>query len=180
MPALPARGASRGCWRRSWSARSSTWLPPGRPRSPALGLTVHVVRRRAGSVVRAVHARAPRPSRCSCSRAWAWWSTRSPAAGSAPLVADLLPSSHSLPDLLLLALVATVLSNLVNNLPATLLLVPLAAPLGTVAVLATLVGLNVGSSLTWDRVAGQPALAAHPVPGRRARVGTPSSTPSRR
>ena len=63
--------------------------------------------------------------------------------------ADLLPTGDTLPDLLLLALVATVLANLVNNLPATLLLVPLAAPLGTVAVLATLVGLNVGSSLTW-------------------------------
>ena len=42
-----------------------------------------------------------------------------------------------------------VLANLVNNLPATLLLVPLVAPIGTTAVLATLVGLNVGSGLAW-------------------------------
>jgi arsenical pump membrane protein len=113
----------------------------------ALVLTVHVVRRREGTVVRAVHA------------AHLGFTvfvlglgvvvdalTR---GGLGDLVADLLPSGETLPDLLLLALVATVLSNLVNNLPATLLLVPLAAPLGTVAVLATLVGLNVGSSLTW-------------------------------
>ena len=52
-------------------------------------------------------------------------------------------------DLLVLALLATVLANVVNNLPATLLLVPLVAPLGTTAVLATLVGLNVGSGLTY-------------------------------
>ena len=87
-------------------------------------------------------------SRCSCS-GWAWSSTHSAAAAWATSSADFLPAGDTLPDLLLLALVATVLANLVNNLPATLLLVPLAAPLGTVAVLATLVGLNVGSSLTW-------------------------------
>ena len=38
---------------------------------------------------------------------------------------------------------------MVNNLPATLLLVPLVAPLGVTAVLAALVGLGVGSSLTY-------------------------------
>jgi len=69
--------------------------------------------------------------------------------GLGDLVGRLLPGGHGLVDLLFLALVATVLANLLNNLPATLLLVPLVAPLGTVAVLATLVGLNVGSSLTW-------------------------------
>ncbi len=51
--------------------------------------------------------------------------------------------------LLGVALLATLLANLVNNLPATLLLVPLAAPLGETAVLAALVGLGVGSSLTY-------------------------------
>jgi arsenical pump membrane protein len=65
------------------------------------------------------------------------------------LVTDLVPDGTGLVDLLLLALVATVLANLVNNLPATLLLVPLVAPLGTTAVLASLVGLNVGSGLTY-------------------------------
>ena len=47
------------------------------------------------------------------------------------------------------ALVATVLANVVNNLPATLLLVPLVAPLGTAAVLAMLVGVGVGAGLTY-------------------------------
>ena len=52
-------------------------------------------------------------------------------------------------SLLVVALLATVLANLVNNLPATLLLVPLVAPLGVTAVLAALVGLGVGSNLTY-------------------------------
>ena len=52
-------------------------------------------------------------------------------------------------SLLTVALLATVLANLVNNLPATLLLVPLVAPLGVTAVLAALVGLGVGSGLTY-------------------------------
>lgn len=65
------------------------------------------------------------------------------------LVTGLVPDGDGLVDLLLLALIATVLANGVNNLPATLLLVPLVAPLGTTAVLAALVGLNVGSGLTY-------------------------------
>jgi arsenical pump membrane protein len=65
------------------------------------------------------------------------------------LVAAVLPDGHGLPALLLVALVATVLANLVNNLPATLLLVPLVAPLGTTAVLAALVGLGAGSGLAY-------------------------------
>ncbi|HCB05424.1 MAG TPA: arsenic transporter, partial [Nocardioides bacterium] len=38
---------------------------------------------------------------------------------------------------------------LLTNLSATILLVPLVAPLGTTAVLAALLGLNIGSGLTW-------------------------------
>ena len=49
----------------------------------------------------------------------------------------------------MIALLATVLANLVNNLPATLLLVPLVAPLGLTAVMAALIGLDVGSGLTY-------------------------------
>ncbi|MGZ4483049.1 MAG: ArsB/NhaD family transporter, partial [Nocardioidaceae bacterium] len=64
-------------------------------------------------------------------------------------VSALVPGSDGLAQLLVLALLATALANLVNNLPATLLLVPLVAPLGVPALLATLVGLNVGSSLTY-------------------------------
>src|SRR5436190_9271178 len=65
------------------------------------------------------------------------------------LVARSLPDGHGLGALLLVALLATLLANLVNNLPATLLLVPLVAPLGQTAVLAALIGLGVGSSLTY-------------------------------
>lgn len=65
------------------------------------------------------------------------------------LVATLVPAGTGLPALLAVAALATVLANTVNNLPATLLLVPLVAPLGTTAVLAALIGLNVGSGLTY-------------------------------
>jgi len=65
------------------------------------------------------------------------------------LVASVLPDGTGLAALLLVALVATVLANLVNNLPATLLLLPLVAPLGTTAVLAALVGLGAGSGLSY-------------------------------
>jgi arsenical pump membrane protein len=61
----------------------------------------------------------------------------------------LLPSGAALPELLLIAVVSAVLANLVNNLPATLILVPVAAPVGTAAVLAVLVGVNVGPNLTY-------------------------------
>lgn len=64
-------------------------------------------------------------------------------------VADLLPGSTSYVDLLVIAVVATVLANALTNLSATLLVVPLLAPLGTTAVLAALLGLNIGSGLTY-------------------------------
>ena len=48
-----------------------------------------------------------------------------------------------------LAVLATVLANVLTNLSATLLLVPIIAPLGTTALLAALVGLNIGAGLTW-------------------------------
>ncbi|MDO9456940.1 SLC13 family permease [Nocardioides sp.] len=63
-------------------------------------------------------------------------------------VADVVPDGTSYAALLGIALLATVLANALTNLSATLLLVPLVAPLGDVAVLAALVGLNVGSGLT--------------------------------
>ncbi len=60
-----------------------------------------------------------------------------------------MPDSLSLGGLLVIALVATLLANLLTNLSATLLLVPLVAPLGTTGVLTALLGLNIGSGLTW-------------------------------
>src|SRR5262249_8155616 len=64
-------------------------------------------------------------------------------------VSHLVPDGTGLAALLAIALTATLLANAVTNLSATLLLVPLVAPLGTTAVLAALLGLNIGSGLTW-------------------------------
>jgi arsenical pump membrane protein len=65
------------------------------------------------------------------------------------LVARLVPDGTSFGALLALAVLATLLASLLTNLSATILLVPMVAPLGTTAVLAALLGLNVGSGLTW-------------------------------
>jgi arsenical pump membrane protein len=65
------------------------------------------------------------------------------------LVEGLVPSGTSFLALLALAVLATVLASLLTNLSATILLVPMVAPLGTTAVLAALLGLNIGSGLTW-------------------------------
>ena len=61
----------------------------------------------------------------------------------------LLPAGTSLPALLATAAVAAVLANLINNLPAVLVLVPLAAPSGAGAILAVLLGVNIGPNLTY-------------------------------
>ena len=44
---------------------------------------------------------------------------------------------------------AAVLANVINNLPAVLVLLPLAAPAGPGAVLAVLLGTNIGPNLTY-------------------------------
>jgi arsenical pump membrane protein len=68
--------------------------------------------------------------------------------GLTSAVRAVLPAGGSLGDLLLITSAAAVLANLVNNLPATLILVPVAAALGPGPVLAVLVGVNVGPNLT--------------------------------
>ncbi|HEY0226825.1 MAG TPA: SLC13 family permease [Mycobacterium sp.] len=60
-----------------------------------------------------------------------------------------LPRGSDLPALLAIATLAAVLANVVNNLPATLVLLPLAAPTGPVAILAVLIGVNIGPNLTY-------------------------------
>lgn len=60
-----------------------------------------------------------------------------------------LPSGSGLPALLAIAAIAALLANVVNNLPATLVLLPLVAPGGPVAILAVLVGVNIGPNLTY-------------------------------
>ena len=64
------------------------------------------------------------------------------------VVRAVLPTGASLGDLLGVAAVAALVANLVNNLPATLLLIgPIAASHG--ALLAVLIGVNVGPNLTY-------------------------------
>jgi arsenical pump membrane protein len=61
----------------------------------------------------------------------------------------LLPKGTSFWSLLAAAGLAALLANLVNNLPAVLLLLPAAAAVGPSAVLAVLVGVNTGPNLTY-------------------------------
>ncbi|QGF22874.1 SLC13 family permease [Raineyella fluvialis] len=69
--------------------------------------------------------------------------------GLADAMRSVLPAGHDLPSLLLVTAIAAVLANLVNNLPAVLVLLPLVAPVGPTAVLAVLIGVNVGPNLTY-------------------------------
>ena len=62
---------------------------------------------------------------------------------------DVLPSGSSLLALLGIACVAAILANIVNNLPAVLALVPIAAAGGSGPLLAVLIGVNVGPNLTY-------------------------------
>jgi len=64
-------------------------------------------------------------------------------------VGHLVPAGSSLLALLVIAGVAAVLANLINNLPAVLVLLPLVAPAGAGAVLALLIGVNLGPNLTY-------------------------------
>ena len=69
--------------------------------------------------------------------------------GMGRAISAVLPSGATLPALLAIAAVAALLANVVNNLPATLVLVPLVAPSGPVAILAVLIGVNIGPNLTY-------------------------------
>ncbi len=60
-----------------------------------------------------------------------------------------LPSGSGLPALLATATIAAALANVVNNLPATLVLLPLVAHSGAVTILAVLIGVNIGPNLTY-------------------------------
>jgi arsenical pump membrane protein len=69
--------------------------------------------------------------------------------GLGSLAARIVPGGTSYGSLLLIAVLAAVLANLINNLPAVLLLLPAAAAAGPGAVLAVLVGVNTGPNLTY-------------------------------
>ncbi|GAA5081388.1 arsenic transporter [Streptomyces similanensis] len=69
--------------------------------------------------------------------------------GLADALGHVLPGGTGLLALLGTAAVAAVLANLINNLPAVLVLLPLTAPAGPGAVLAVLLGVNIGPNLTY-------------------------------
>ena len=69
--------------------------------------------------------------------------------GLAGALGHLIPTGTSLPALLALAALAALLANIINNLPAVLVLLPLTAPVGAGAVLAVLLGVNIGPNLTY-------------------------------
>jgi len=69
--------------------------------------------------------------------------------GLSSAVDSLLPHGSALPALLATAAVSAAGANLLNNLPATLIILPLAAGNGPGAVLAMLIGVNAGPNLTY-------------------------------
>ncbi|MEU3982030.1 arsenic transporter [Streptomyces sp. NPDC026672] len=69
--------------------------------------------------------------------------------GLADVLGHVVPSGSGLPALLGIAALAAVLANLINNLPAVLVLLPAVAPAGPGAVLAVLLGVNIGPNLTY-------------------------------
>ena len=87
-------------------------------------------------------------------------------SGLESALAAVLPDGTSLPALLAVTAIAAVVANLLNNLPATLALIPVAAATGPGPALAVLIGVNVGPNLTyvgslanllWRRVLGEHA-----------------------
>ncbi|WP_197379444.1 SLC13 family permease [Mycolicibacterium mengxianglii] len=70
-------------------------------------------------------------------------------AGLGSAMGRVLPDGTGLVALLGIAVTAAVLANLVNNLPAVLVLLPLVAASGPAAVLAVLIGVNIGPNLTY-------------------------------
>lgn len=84
--------------------------------------------------------------------------------GLGDLIDRLVPSDQTLLSLLAVAAIAALLSNLINNLPAVMVLLPFVSPAGWVAVLAMLIGVNIGSTLSyagslatllWRRIIGE-------------------------
>ena len=69
--------------------------------------------------------------------------------GLSSVVDSLLPHGSGLLALLAVAAISAVAANLLNNLPATLIILPVVTLSGPAAVLAMLVGVNVGPNLTY-------------------------------
>jgi arsenical pump membrane protein len=60
-----------------------------------------------------------------------------------------IPHTTGLTELVTLAAIAAALANVINNLPAVLVLLPLTVAAGPGAVLAVLIGVNIGPNLTY-------------------------------
>lgn len=71
------------------------------------------------------------------------------AHGLGRTVDAVVPSGTSLATLLAIAALGALLANVLNNLPAVLLLLPAVSPHGPGPVLALLIGVNVGPNLTY-------------------------------
>jgi arsenical pump membrane protein len=94
------------------------------------------------------------------------------------VMSKVVPAGSGLLALLGIAVLAAVLANIVNNVPATLVLLPLVADGGPAAVLAVLIGVDIGpnlsyvgslSNLLWRKVVGR-----HQIPnsvGEYTRLG---------
>ena len=87
--------------------------------------------------------------------------------GLASAVDSILPHGSTLPALLAVAAISAVVANLFNNLPATLIILPVVAVSGPGAVLAMLVGVNAGPNLTYVGLAGHAPVAADRACPRR-------------
>ena len=61
----------------------------------------------------------------------------------------MIPNGDGLPALLAVAAISALLANLVNNLPATLIILPVVSAAPPAGVLAMLIGVNVGPNLTY-------------------------------
>ena len=71
------------------------------------------------------------------------------AGGLQGIISPLVPGGTSLWSLLAVAGLAAVLANILNNLPAILILLPAASAARVPAILAALIGVNVGANLTY-------------------------------
>jgi arsenical pump membrane protein len=69
--------------------------------------------------------------------------------GLSSVVRSVLPHGSGLLELLAIAFVSAAVANIANNLPATLIILPVVAANGQAAVLAMLIGVNVGPNLTY-------------------------------
>jgi len=105
--------------------------------------------------------------------------------GVGDLLSAALPDGVGLVALLAAAGIGAVLANLVGNIAATLVLVPAAALVGTPAILALLIGVNIGANLSylgshsmlvWRRIL--PPYAAAPSPLDFTKIGVLTAPPT--